>query len=132
MLDYFRIGATVNVCEDDISRLGFLGQIANIGGLGAGETEGAHLFGSELEDGAGRQFRPGKASSSRSQDDGCYPSAELLIDNRSDQRAELRLAELNTVRTHPLNDGGQDRIGLLQMSDRFTHGTDRNSRIYHY
>ncbi len=47
--------------------------------------------------------------------------AQLLIDDGTDQGLENRLAVLDFMRSHPVDDGPEYRIGLLQVLNRAFH-----------
>jgi hypothetical protein len=59
-------------------------------------------------------------------------AVELLIEDGLGEAVERGLAVFHAAGANALDDGGQGRVGLLQVENRFSHGQDGVSRIQAY
>lgn len=102
-VDHFLVAQPVQFGEDHVAIPGVARQIANVGGFLRGKPQRAHPRRAELED----AFR-GDVSFYRLrqtvEDHTGYAPAELLINNRLDERFVFRFPELNGILADPLDD----------------------------
>ena len=84
---------------------------------------GAHLLGAHLQDRLGRQRSHFRRLRQAVEDGHRRLAAELLVDDRPHQGLEYRLHIGRPVGAGLLDNGGQDRVGFLQVVNRFSHGT---------
>src|SRR6185437_4772356 len=103
-------------------------QLADIQGLLLRQPQRPHLLRAQFQDRLGRhgirfcRFRHPLEDGQRG-----LP-AKLLIDNRPHQGLEYRFPVFHPVRSGFANDGGQHRIGLFQMMNCLSHGTQSDSQ----
>jgi hypothetical protein len=75
----------------------------------------------EAENGAGRQFFAGHERRQPGENDGRHFSAKLLIYDGTNQRLEIRLPELNPIRSNALDQCGEYGIGIFEVQNGFSH-----------
>ncbi len=70
---------------------------------------------------SGRDFSLRQQRDQPPQDHRRYLTAQLLVDNGSDERFKTRLAMLDSVGAHTLDDGAHHGIGFLEVKDGLAH-----------
>ena len=79
-----------------------------------------HLRIRELEDALRGQRLAGEVGKAF-EDCECSFAIELLVDDGVGQAVELGGTEFHAAGAHPVDDGGQDGVGLLQVADGGAH-----------
>ena len=121
MLDHLVICQAVEGLKFYVALVCLARQVANVGGLLLGKPGLAHAGGGELQNRRRCNFAVGQHGCETPQNYGGYPSAELLVHNRSYERRKARLAMLNFVSPHAFDDGAEHGIGFLEVNNGLAH-----------
>ncbi len=115
VLDHHRVFRIGQVFEHDAFALRVLGQFLDIAGLLARQAELPHLLRAKFHDSGGRQPVLAGSGVQTAENYAGYPSAELLVDNGSDQRLKRGLPVLDGARTYSPDDGRYHGVRFFEM-----------------
>lgn len=119
MFDDQCVFEAVKQLKRDCPALRVLGEFPDIFGLLAGKPKLPHFLDAQFHNPGGRQFSRHRIQQS-SEDDAGDLSAQLLVDDRADERLEARVAKRHRARPHLFNDRRQNRI-FVEMRVDFRH-----------
>ena len=110
-----------SLLKSDLPRGHFFRKVLKVGDLLTESPHAPQFFGSEPQQRRGSEPRADSGFQFGENAGGGFP-ADLLVDDRTNQRFESRLTGNESIRSDGRNDTGKNRIGFLQMQNGGAHG----------